>query len=68
MHKTDGSIFLIDRQEVTDYKLDGIEWARKKGTNKLREEYVKLYKGGAHVITGLFTSAAHDVVHILYLY
>jgi hypothetical protein len=58
----DGTLWLVDRLVVPNYKSDGIEWAKKKGTTKLREEYVKLTKDERHIITGLYTCSATDGV------
>lgn len=50
----DGEIYIYDRSIVSDFKLDGIDWTKKKGSNKLYELFVKLNCGGVHTITGLY--------------
>lgn len=56
----DGSIFIYDRAVVPDFKQDGVEWRKKKGSNKIYELFIKLSCGGVHTITGLYYSATHQ--------
>lgn len=50
----DGSIFIFDRAVVPDFKADGVQWMKKKDSNRTYELYVKLHVGGAHAVTGLY--------------
>ena len=54
----DGSIYIYDRSLVPDFKLDGIDWTKKKGSNKIYELFIKLSCGGVHTITGLYYTGA----------
>ena len=56
----DGSIFIYDRSVVSDFKLDGIDWTKKRGSNKIYELFVKLNCGGVHTITGLYYAATDN--------
>lgn len=37
-----GALFLYDRNKTRSYKVDGYEWVKKPGKNKVREDHVKL--------------------------
>jgi hypothetical protein len=54
----DGSIYIYDRSVVPNFKLDGIDWTKKKGSNKIYELFIKLSCGGVHTITGLYYTGA----------
>ena len=59
-HPRDGSIFIYDRAEVPDFKHDGVEWTKKKGSNKIYELFIKLNCGGVHTITGLYYTCSSN--------
>lgn len=56
----DGSIYIYDRTVVPDFKLDGVEWTKKKDSNKVYEQFIKLRGGGTHAVTGLYCAAADN--------
>lgn len=54
----DGALYIYDRNVVPDFKLDGVDWAKKKDSNKVYEQFIKLRGGGTHAVTGLYCAAA----------
>ena len=53
---------MFDKLNSPNYKSDGISWAKKKGTNKIREDFVKLSLNGIHSITALYAFAIENNV------
>lgn len=56
--------YLFHRLDVPDFKLDGINWEKKKNNQKVHEQYLKLLIKGVHVITGQYTTCSSDPVRI----
>mmetsp|Transcript_15268 Transcript_15268/g.22982 ORF Transcript_15268/g.22982 Transcript_15268/m.22982 type:complete len:868 (+) Transcript_15268:91-2694(+) len=55
-----GEMYLFDRNVVPDFKSDGIDWVKKKGSSKENEQYLKLLTHGVHTVTGLYATASAD--------
>jgi hypothetical protein len=53
---------LFNRLQVPDFKSDEIEWEKKKSSQTVHEQYLKLLIKGVHVITGLYATSSFDAV------
>ena len=54
---TRGSVYLFDKKDV-NFRADGVNWVRKKGENRTREDHVKLRINGVPSISGAYTHSA----------
>lgn len=61
---TRGSFYLFDKKDV-NFRADGINWVRKKGENRTREDHVKLRINGVPSISGAYTHSADVPVRIV---
>lgn len=57
---SNGSLYILDKRKVPDFKQDGIEYAKKKGTSKLKEDYNRLLLNGVHTLTGVYCVTVDD--------
>lgn len=57
-----GQIYIFDRAKFPNFKDDGIEWMKKKSTNTVQEQYLKLLINGVHAIIGQYSTCAADNV------
>jgi ankyrin repeat protein len=49
-----GTLILYDRNQTRNYKYDKYEWIKKKNSNKIREDHVKLRVGGVYRVAGCY--------------
>ena len=49
--------YLFDKKDV-NFRADGVNWVRKKGENRTREDHVKLRINGVPSISGAYTHSA----------
>ncbi len=57
-----GHFYLFNRYDVPDFKLDEVDWEKKKPNQKVHEQYLKLLIRGVHVITGQYATSQSDPV------
>jgi hypothetical protein len=62
-----GTFYLFHRLQVPDFKSDEIEWEKKKSSQTVNEQYLKLLIKGVHVITGLYATSSADAVCSIFL-
>lgn len=55
---TSGQMFLFNRSVTRNYKDDGHQWVRKKNSNKVREDHVKLRVGGKFRVSGCYVHSS----------
>lgn len=55
---TSGQMFLFNRSVTRNYKDDGHQWIRKKNSNKVREDHVKLRVGGKFRVSGCYVHSS----------
>ncbi len=57
---TNGDIYIFDRQQTKHFKADGVDWIKKKGLDRVREDFQKINIDGVHRITGFYTHSSND--------
>ena len=60
MDTSNGALYLFDRYKSKNFKGDSVEWIRKKGRDRVREDFVKIQLHGEHKVTGFYTHEAND--------
>jgi hypothetical protein len=53
-----GTILLFNRSVTRNYKDDGHQWIRKRNSNKVREDHVKLRVGGKFRVSGCYVHSS----------
>eukprot|EP00557_Chaetoceros_sp_GSL56_P010970 CAMPEP_0176477488 /NCGR_PEP_ID=MMETSP0200_2-20121128/649_1 /TAXON_ID=947934 /ORGANISM="Chaetoceros sp., Strain GSL56" /LENGTH=1094 /DNA_ID=CAMNT_0017873301 /DNA_START=171 /DNA_END=3455 /DNA_ORIENTATION=- len=56
-----GSLLLFNRSITRNYKDDGHEWIRKRNSNKVREDHVKLRVGGKFRVSGCYVHSSKSM-------
>lgn len=61
VYPENGHLYFFDRNDVKDFKNDGVPWVRKKGENKVREDFVSFQTTtGETALNGLYTYSSID--------
>ena len=53
-----GDLYLYDRKRVRDFKNDGVDWIKKKGDSRIREDFVRFSSQDGEALTGFYTYSA----------
>lgn len=56
-----GTLLLFNRSITRNYKDDGHEWIRKRNSNKVREDHVKLRVGGKFRVSGCYVHSSKSM-------
>ena len=57
----DGQLYLFDQTLVKNYKQDGVNWVKKKGSGRVQEVHQKITINGHEKITGFYSTSADDL-------
>jgi CG-1 domain len=57
----DGQLYLFDQTLVKNYKQDGVNWVKKKGSGRVQEVHQKITINGQEKITGFYSTSADDL-------